>query len=377
MGKHLIRSLLLLLMRGTSSSSSSSGVFDEIIVLSRQPHAAREQWQRFASAVPLDSAGRVRFEDWLYLDPHSRNAADADANAVEREHESVCAVVNLTGRNVMQHRWAPQFREQVFQSRLSPTRKLLQFCDRTPSVQLMIGTSAVGYYHTVEDAIDQTRPFTEEHSKEIAPNAIGELCEDIERLVLTVDSDHGLRGSHREDLKRIVCRPAVVLAPDGGIIPQMAPMAAFAKPIMGTGNQPFPFIHIDDLCAAYATLLERRDSIEGGVVVNCVAPVSSETTWNDLVDEMARQMLQRMPARSLLGRVFPVRIPLSQSLLTRLMGDERATMLCEGSKIEPQRLRDLGFKFRFPDLESCLSDVCNRVSLVESIKVTARQMRSK
>lgn len=210
----------------------------------------------------------------------------------------------------------------------------------------------------------------------MAPNAVGELCEDVERLVLTVDKEGTLthKGSQRDDLKRIACRPAVVLAPDGGVVLALSLSAAFVKPIMGTGKQPFPFIHVDDLCAAYATLLEQQGSVESGVV-NCVAPSSSSTTWEDLASELSRQMLTHIPGGSLLSNVFPIAIPLPQSLMTKLLGEERSVMLCEGAKIDPQRLREMDFRFRFPDIASCLEDICNRMTMTGSMKMALEQLR--
>ena len=108
---------------------------------------------------------------------------------------------------------------------------------------------------------------------------------------------------------------------------------------MGSGRQPFPWIHITDFVEATRFFL-TEERAQG--VYNLVAP---ETPTNS---EFVQCLAQRMRRPALLWvPAFPLRLVLG----------ELAETLLEGQRPTSRRLTDLGFAFRFPGIPEALRDL--------------------
>lgn len=53
----------------------------------------------------------------------------------------------------------------------------------------------------------------------------------------------------------------------------------------------------------------------------------------------------------------PAFIPVPSFVFNFLLGAERAKMITEGQKVLPQRTQELGFKFRFPTVQSACENI--------------------
>lgn len=106
---------------------------------------------------------------------------------------------------------------------------------------------------------------------------------------------------------------------------------------MGTGRQPFAWIHLDDEVAAILFLLDHEE-LSGPF--NLVAPEHS--TMNDFVQSLGK-VLKR-----------PVWLPVPSPLLRLGFGDMADELLLAGQKASPVRLLEHGFVFRHPTLDSAL-----------------------
>uniref|UniRef100_A0A6I8NZK6 Short chain dehydrogenase/reductase family 39U member 1 n=1 Tax=Ornithorhynchus anatinus TaxID=9258 RepID=A0A6I8NZK6_ORNAN len=145
-----------------------------------------------------------------------------------------------------------------------------------------------------------------------------------------------------EDSTRLVLvRSGVVLGRGGGAVRQMLPpfRLGLGGPV-GTGRQPFPWIHVEDLAGIVAHALEG-DEVRG--VLNAVAPTLTTNA------EFARAL------GAALGR--PALLPLPGFAVRAVFGRERATMLLDGQKVLPRRTLASGYQFKFPDLEAALREV--------------------
>jgi len=108
---------------------------------------------------------------------------------------------------------------------------------------------------------------------------------------------------------------------------------------LGSGKQPFSFIHIKDLCRAVDHLIVNQNSAG---VYNLVGQYPA--TNQVLTDLLARQL--NRPA------FFPV-----PELALRVVYGEAATMLTRGATVLPARLLEEGFIFEFSDLNRALADL--------------------
>jgi len=135
-------------------------------------------------------------------------------------------------------------------------------------------------------------------------------------------------------------RTGVVLGRDGGALAQMLPpfRLGVGGPV-GSGRQYMPWIHLHDLVRVIATALSD-DRYQGPV--NGAAP---------------EQATNRAFAKAL-GRALhrPAALPVPAPALKVFLG-EAAGVLLGSQRVEPQRLRDLGFTYCFPMLNQAIADI--------------------
>ncbi|XP_078269589.1 epimerase family protein SDR39U1-like [Rhinoraja longicauda] len=167
----------------------------------------------------------------------------------------------------------------------------------------------------------------------------------------------------------------VVLGREGGALPQMLlPFRMGLGGPLGSGLQPFPWIHVEDLAGILLHALEgegvrgelegvqreggkalegMRGSLErergerdrgrlGGVegVLNGVAP--SRCTQGEFAEALAGS----------LGRAARLRVP--AALVQAALGPERALLLLQGQWVEPRRTLASGYRYQFPRLQAAV-----------------------
>uniref|UniRef100_A0A8B9QSC4 Epimerase family protein SDR39U1 n=1 Tax=Anas platyrhynchos TaxID=8839 RepID=A0A8B9QSC4_ANAPL len=228
------------------------------------------------------------------------------------------AVVNLAGENVLNtfRRWGDAFCKEVISSRVETTKtlaKAIADADQPPNAWVVV--TGVGYYRP-----SPTAEYTEDSP--------GGNFDFFSRLVSSWEAaavipDGPTRG--------VLVRSGVVLGRGGGAISQMLwPFWLGLGGPIGSGHQPFPWIHIQDLAGIICHALEN-ECLQG--VFNGVSPSSPATSNSTFTQEFA----------AALGR------PLSLG--------RRAVMLLEGQKVVPKRTLESGYHFIFPDLSAALKDI--------------------
>ncbi len=239
-------------------------------------------------------------------------AADADV------------VVNLAGRSIFA-RWNDRVKAEMRDSRISTTRRVVEALSgsrkRNP---FLFSGSAVGYYG------DRGEEVLDEGSAP-ANDFLGELARDWEAEAYRA-AQHGVRV--------VTGRFGIVLGKGGGALAQMVP--AFRKFVggpLGSGNQWFSWIHLDDLCRIPLFLLGRPD-LTGPV--NCTSP----------------HPLRNKEFARLLGETLhrPAGVSVPKFALKLAMG-EFADVLLGGQRVIPRKLLDAGFSFSFPDAGSALRNI--------------------
>ncbi|MBW2397041.1 MAG: DUF1731 domain-containing protein, partial [Deltaproteobacteria bacterium] len=144
-------------------------------------------------------------------------------------------------------------------------------------------------------------------------------------------------------MRRISLRFAVVLSREGGALAQMAPIfRAGLGGRLGTGNQWFSWIHIDDAVGLILRGLED-DSLSGAVNATAPEPVRNREYTRQLGEALRR------PAR-LVVPAFAVKAALGP-LAGELLGSKR---------VLPKVAVSAGYPWRHPDLASALSQEVGR-----------------
>jgi uncharacterized protein (TIGR01777 family) len=234
------------------------------------------------------------------------------------------AVINLAGESIAGRRWTSARKAALLASRLAATRALASAIrGSTPRPAVFLSGSAIGIYGP-----RGSEPITEETPP--GNDFLASLCVAWEREAAAVAS-----------LTRVVLlRTGVVLARQGGALPQMAlPFTLFAGGRVGSGRQCVPWIHIDDWVemARWALLTA---AIDGPLNATAPQPVSNATFAHALGRAMHRPSLLPAPA-------FALRLALG----------EMADVVLTGQCVLPAKAQRLGFMFRYPDLDAALANL--------------------
>jgi len=240
------------------------------------------------------------------------------------------AVVNLLGEPVAQ-RWTPQAMQAISNSRVAGTRNLVDGLlalarDRQPGV--LVSQSATGYYGPRDD-----QPLTEEDGGPARDDFLAEVVAAWEREALRAATA----------LRVAVTRTGVVLSPEGGALAKMLPFfrLGIGGPVAG-GHQYVPWVHRDDVVGA---MLFCLDNAQASGPVNLTAP-------NPVTNAELSHTLGRVLKR-------PAFLPVPAFALKALYGD-MAEIVTTGQRVLPARLQQLGYPFRYSELEPALRDVLDR-----------------
>jgi hypothetical protein len=257
---------------------------------------------------------------WLQMDP-TKSATWTESSLLDALHGAE-GVVNLAGEPIAEKRWTAIHQKELETSRLNTTRLLVQAMGTlaaTPGV--LVNASAIGYYGT-----SLSKRFVE--TSPAGTDFLASLCERWEAEAAAVPAS----------VRQVTLRIGIVLAGDGGALGKMLPVfrSGFGGPI-GSGQQWMSWIHRTDLCDLILRALEDQ-SWTG--VINAVAP--EPVTMTAFSRELGRS----------LGR--PSLLPVPGPVLQVLLGDG-AKVVLEGQRVESERLDQLGFSFRYPDLAASLA----------------------
>ncbi len=237
------------------------------------------------------------------------------------------AVVNLAGENLSDHRWNEERLQQFTDSRVQVTRRMVDHMRATEDrPRVMISGSAIGWYGARGDEA------LSEHSTSGGYDEFpSQLCRAWEAEA---------RKAEKLGVRVCLLRTGLVLERDGGPLAKMLPpfRMGLGGPL-GNGRQWMSWIHREDLVAMILWLLEN-ERCKG--VYNGTAP---EPVTNA---QFARA----------LGRAVgkPALLPMPGWVLKTMVGG-MADILLTGQKVLPQRAREEGFPFRYPELQGALAAI--------------------
>lgn len=266
----------------------------EVIVLSRAP----EKIKNAPAGVKLQKWDGKSAEGWGEL------ADDAGA------------IINLAGAGIADRRWSQERKREIRQSRINAGKAVMEaITTASAKPRVLIQSSAVGYYGTQTGDAQVTESFSP------GGDFLSKVCFDWEASTAPAG---------KQGVRRAVIRTGVVLSNDGGAFPkQVMPFKFFAGGPVGSGKQWYPWIHIDDQVRAIQFLIANEEA-EGPFNLSAPNPVINKE-FGKLIGEV-------------LGR--PSLMPAPGFAMQTVLG-EMAMILLEGQRAVPQRLLELGFKFKY------------------------------
>lgn len=290
-------------MIGRALAAALGSAGEEVIVLSRRPGEV--------AGLP----DGVRVVQW---DAGTAEGWGSLADGAE-------AIVNLAGESIASGRWTAERKRRIQQSRVKAGRAVVQAVEAArEKPRVVIQASAVGYYGPRGD---------EEVTEDTPPGSdfLSQVCVDWEASTESVEA---------LGVRRVVLRTGVVLsAAEGALPPMLLPFRFFVGGRLGSGRQWVPWIHLADEVAAIGFLLEA-EAAKG--VFNLAAP---QPVTNAELSRLVGRVLRR-----------PALLPAPAFALRVLLG-ELATVVLDGQRAVPKRLQELGFAFRYPEIEGALRDL--------------------
>ncbi|WP_301109680.1 TIGR01777 family oxidoreductase [Sporosarcina sp.] len=272
----------------------------DVIILTRKPSSEHDG---------------IQYVQWL-----------TDHAAPENEIGHLDAIVNLAGVSIDEGRWTSERKKAIRDSRITATQEVLRIVRTLPEKpSVLVNASAIGIYPP-----SLTAEYTDS-STAVGENFLAKTVYDWENL-----------AEHAGDLgvRTVFTRFGIVLGKKGGALPLIKlPYQLFAGGKIGSGNQWFSWVHVDDVANAIIFSLENN-AVKGPV--NVVAP--SPMHMNAFGKTIAK----------VLGRPHWFPVP---SFAMELALGEKSIVVLEGQHVLPTKLLQNGFTFQYPSLEPALKNL--------------------
>ncbi len=240
--------------------------------------------------------------------------------------EDCTYIVHLAGANIASKRWTKNRKKEILSSRAGTAKFLYESISGLKlKPTAFISSSAVGFYGTVTSE----KVFSEDDPA--AQDFLGQTCGQWEAAA-DLFRESGIRT--------VKIRTSLVLANKGPLSKIMLPVKLGIGSPLGKGNQYMPWIHIDDLCAIFIKAIEDTN-LDGAY--NAVAP--DHKTNREFTKTLATILRRPMIAPNV-----------SAFVLKGLLG-EMSVIALEGSRVSSEKIKNAGFKFKYPTLEQALRNI--------------------
>jgi uncharacterized protein (TIGR01777 family) len=233
-------------------------------------------------------------------------------------------VVNLAGEPIAEGRWTPERKQEILNTRKLGTQKIVEAIAKSqPQPSVLINTSAIGYYGTSE-----TASFDEDSAN--GKDFLAQVCQEWEAEA---------RKLKDTNVRLVILRFGIILGNGGALGKMITPFKLFAGGPIGTGQQWFSWIHLDDIVSLIIQAL-TKSTMEG--VYNGTAP--QPVSMNDLSTTMGKVMNR------------PSWLPVPGFAIEAILGDG-AKVVLEGQQVLPKRTLESGFEYQYPNLQSALTQI--------------------
>jgi uncharacterized protein len=276
---------------------------DEVVGLTRAPDKAKE-------AQP-----QVTWHAW---EPTLERPTEAAFEGVE-------GVVNLVGEKINQ-RWTDDAKRKIMDSRKVATHNLVGTIEALATKpKVLVSQSAVGYYGNRGD---------EEVDEASSPG-------DSFDAQVCIEWEKAAREVEPTGVRLAIVRTGQVMETGGGILGELLlPFKlGLGGPLAG-GKQWVPWIHLSDEVGILAWALDT-DSVSGVVNGSAPNPVTNKEWSKSLGKALGRPAILPIPG-------FAVEVK---------FGKEFGKVAQGGQKVLPKRTEQLGYAFKYPEIDGALRDL--------------------
>jgi uncharacterized protein (TIGR01777 family) len=239
--------------------------------------------------------------------------------------EGVDAVINLIGEEVNQ-RLTDDAKQRIHDSRVRTTHNLVdRILATSPTPPVLVSQSAIGVYgNHGESVVDE--------SSSLGSSFLAGLV---------VEWENEARRAESGGVRVAVVRTGLYLDPEGGLLKQLLPpfKLGVGGPLAG-GNFYMPWIHRDD---EIGILLFALDNANVSGTINATAP--NPVTNRDFSKALGKALRR------------PSLMPAPRFAIAALRGQELTNEITGSYRVIPRRVLDLGYSFRFTEVEPALRDL--------------------
>jgi uncharacterized protein (TIGR01777 family) len=241
--------------------------------------------------------------------------------------DGVDAVINLNGAGIGDRPWSGARKQLLRDSRNVPT-EVLATAVAQRGIPTLLSASGVHYYgDTGSRTVDESAPAGQ--------GFMAGVCRDWEAATAPAVA---------AGTRVVLMRSAVVLAPAGGLLGRLRPLFALMLGArLGTGQQAFPWISLDDEVGAMRFLLEH-DDVAGPVNLAGPQPATNAEFTAAFAEALRR------PA--------PLVVP--GFVLRRLLGQLAEELVLTGPHVVPAVLQKHGYQFHHVTIREALQAAVER-----------------
>jgi uncharacterized protein (TIGR01777 family) len=248
---------------------------------------------------------------------------DIKSKDLQTKLEGVDAIIHLAGENVMGKRWNDEHKNKILESRIIGTRSIVDAIYKMENrPKVLVGASAVGYYGNREIQVDEL--------SNVGTGFLADVVKAWENETVKVEM---------LNVRRVNVRIGIVLDKNEGALAKLlTPFRLFVGGALGSGNQWFPWVHVEDVVDLF--LFSLDNNING--VVNAVSP--DIVRMNEFCKVLGKMMKR------------PSNFNVPEFVLKLVIG-EAAEVILTGANVSPKRTIELGYKFIYPNLKSALKEI--------------------
>lgn len=240
--------------------------------------------------------------------------------------ENVSTIINLCGAGIGDKRWTNSRKEELYHSRIEPTKFLFSLLEDLPDLESYISASGITCYGFG----NTNKTYSENDS--FGSDYLSQLVESWENVA----------DLFKSRCRVVKMRTAVVLDENEGALSKIAkPIQYGVGSALGDGKQIISWVHIDDL--TNALLFAIQNPIEGA--------------FNIVGGNHSNQDFSKSLANVLNKPFFFPKIP--AFILNILLG-EMAMIVLKGVKVSNQKLLDAGFEFKFSELDATFNAIYSK-----------------
>lgn len=236
-------------------------------------------------------------------------------------------IINLAGENIASGLWTTSRKKIIKSSRIEAIQTILhQLKLNQQQAELIINASAIGIYGDQDDTI------LDEDSNTTNTDFLSEVVSEWEN-----EADTMMKFTHR----LVKLRIGLVLSKDGGVWPKFVLLKRIFNWI-GTGQQYYSWIHIEDLCRSILHIIKNQ-SIQGPINLCSTEPIR------------AKELIKNVQEQT---NGFSIAFGIPSFALKLILG-QLSNIVLHSQRIIPKKLIQSGFKYKYPNIKIAIQNLIN------------------